>query len=81
MPWNYQSINNQFYLQAKACQKSLSLEGAVCKNGEVLTSSTLYTRIMTRIRLGAPKNIPLMYHVQYNFMLLILRLVLWQNFS
>ena len=62
VPWNYQSIDDDFYLQAKSCQKVLSLEGGVCKNCQRLTSSPLYARIMHRIKFGAHKNIPLVYH-------------------
>jgi len=62
VPWNYRSIGDKFYLQAKACQKWPSLEGGVCINCQKLTSSTLYTGIMDRIRVGAHENIPLMYH-------------------
>ena len=62
IPWNYQSINDKFYLQAKSCQKSSLLEGGVCKNCQKLTSSSLYTGIMCRIKFGAHENIPLVYH-------------------
>jgi hypothetical protein len=62
VPWNYRSTGDKFYIQAKACQKSSSLEGGACKNCQKLTSSTLYTGIMDRIRVGAHENIPLMYH-------------------
>ena len=62
IPWNYMSIDEKFYLQAKVCQKSLSQEGGTCKNCQNLTSSTLYTGIMSRIRFGAHENIPLVYH-------------------
>ena len=62
VPWNYRSIDDDFYLQAKLCQKSLSLEGGICKNCWRLTSSPLYARIMQRIKFGAHKNTPLVYH-------------------
>ena len=61
IPWNYESIDDNFYLQAKSCQKWLSLEGGVCKNCQRPTSSPLYARIMHRIKLGAHKHIPLVY--------------------
>ena len=60
--WNYRSVDDKFYLQAKACQKSSSLEGGVCKNCQKLTSSSLYAGIMHRIKFGAHENIPLVYH-------------------
>lgn len=62
IPWNYQSDNDKFYLQAKACQKVSSTAGGACKNCQKLTSSTLYTKIMYRIRFGAHENTPLVYH-------------------
>ena len=62
VPWNYHSIDDKFYLQAKSCQKSSSMAGGVCKNCQELTSSTLYTGIMNRIKFGAHENIPLAYH-------------------
>jgi hypothetical protein len=62
VPWNYRSIDDKFYLQAKSCQKSSSMAGGMCKNCQKLTSSSLYTGIMERIRFGAHENIPLAYH-------------------
>ena len=32
VPWNYHSIDNKFYLQAKSCQKVTSTEGEACEN-------------------------------------------------
>jgi hypothetical protein len=51
-----------FYLQAKLCQNTLSEAGRPCEACEKLTSSTLYTGIMSRIKHGTHKNIPLVYH-------------------
>ena len=62
VPWDYWSIDDRFYLQAKSCQKFSSIAGGVCKNCHELTSSSLYTGIMARIRFGAHENIPLVYH-------------------
>ena len=62
IPWNYRSIDGKFYLQATSCQKSSSLEGGACKNCQNLTSSSLYARIMHRIKFGAHENILLVYH-------------------
>jgi hypothetical protein len=62
VPWNYRSIDNKFYIQAKSCQKVSSTEGGACENCRRLTSSTLFSGIMDRIRFGAHKNIPLIYH-------------------
>jgi hypothetical protein len=62
IPWNYRSIDDAFYLQAKSCQKTSFTEGGVCGNCQKLTSSTLFAGIMDRIKFGTHKNIPLMYH-------------------
>jgi hypothetical protein len=62
VPWNYRSLDDKFYLQAKSCQKSSSVEGRVCKNCQKLTSSTLYTGIMERIKFGTHENTPLVYN-------------------
>ncbi|KAN0129709.1 hypothetical protein V8E53_012529 [Lactarius tabidus] len=62
IPWNYQSINDAFYLQAKSCQKLSSMEGGMCGNCQKLTSSTLFSRIMARIRFGTNENVLFMYH-------------------
>lgn len=62
IPWNYRSIDDTFYLQAKSCQKLSSTEGGTCGNCQKLTSSTLFSGIMARIRFGTHENIPLMYH-------------------
>ncbi|KAN0138828.1 hypothetical protein V8E53_003216 [Lactarius tabidus] len=62
IPWNYQSIDDAFYLQAKSCQKLSSMEGGMCGNCQKLTSSTLFSRIMARIRFGTNENVLFMYH-------------------
>ena len=62
VPWNYQSVDDVFYIQAKSCQKLSSTEGGACGNCQELTSSTLFSGIMARIRFGAHENIPLVYH-------------------
>jgi hypothetical protein len=62
VPWNYHSIDDVFYLQAKLCQKRSSTEGGVCENCQKLTSSTLFSGIMDRIRHGTHENVPLVYH-------------------
>lgn len=62
VPWNYWSIDDAFYIQAKLCQKLSSMEGGACGNCQELTSSTLFSGIMARIRFGAHENIPLVYH-------------------
>jgi hypothetical protein len=62
VPWNYMSIDDAFYLQAKSCQRTSSTEGSVCRNCRKLTSSTLFSGIMDRIKFGAHENVPLVYH-------------------
>lgn len=62
VPWNYRTIDDALYLQAKTCQKTTSTEGEVCENCRKLTSSNLFAGIMERIQYGAHENIPLMYH-------------------
>jgi hypothetical protein len=60
--WNYKSIDNTFYIQAKTCQKWSSKEGSACDNCEMLTLTMLYTGIMDHIMNGAHESIPLVYH-------------------
>jgi len=62
MPWNYQSIDDSFYIQAKSCQKWSSEVGKACQECQNLTSSTLYTGIIHRIVNGTHENAPLAYH-------------------
>jgi hypothetical protein len=62
IPWNYRSVDDSFYIQAKSCQKSSSRAGGMCGNCQKLTSSTLYRGIMDRIEYGAHENVPLVYH-------------------
>ncbi|KAH9074231.1 hypothetical protein EDB83DRAFT_2312565 [Lactarius deliciosus] len=59
VPWNYRSDDDKFYLQAKSCQGSSSMEGGVCRSCQKITSSTLYAGIMSRIKYGAHENTPL----------------------
>ncbi|KAH9004151.1 hypothetical protein EDB86DRAFT_3208354 [Lactarius hatsudake] len=62
VPWNYHSIDDAFYLQAKSCQKISSTEGGTCGNCQTLTSSNLFAGILNRIKFGTHENVPLMYH-------------------
>ena len=61
-PWNYHSINDKFFLQAKSCMKQRVKNGEVCVACEVLKSTSLYDGIMHRIRRGVHENTPLHYH-------------------
>lgn len=62
VPWNYKSVDDRFYIQAKSCQKWTNEAGKACEDCDRLTSSSLYTGIMDRIKYGAHENIPLVYH-------------------
>ncbi|KAH9009043.1 hypothetical protein EDB85DRAFT_1903531 [Lactarius pseudohatsudake] len=62
MPWNYHSIDDTFYIQAKSCQKISSMEGGTCENCQKLTSGNLFAGILSRIKFGTHENVPLMYH-------------------
>jgi hypothetical protein len=46
LPWNYQSIDDSFYIQAKSCQKWSSEAGNACQECQNLTSSTAYIGIV-----------------------------------
>jgi hypothetical protein len=62
IPWDYRSIDDAFYLQAKSCQKTSYTEGGVCGNCQKLTSSALFVGIKDRIQHGTHENVALMYH-------------------
>jgi hypothetical protein len=62
LPWNYQSIDDSFYIQAKSCQKWSSEVGKACQECQKLTSSTVYTGVIHRILNGTHENVPLVYH-------------------
>lgn len=62
VPWNYRSVDDIFWIQAKSCQKSSNTLGGLCKNCQKLTSSNLFAGIIDRICHGTHENTPLMYH-------------------
>jgi hypothetical protein len=62
IPWDYHSIDDSFYIQAKACQKPRNNAGIPCNNCRALTSTTLYEGIMDRIKHGVHESTPLVYH-------------------
>lgn len=62
VPWNYRSIDDKFFLQAKSCQKVTSSEVGLCEDCRKLTSSALFAGIMDRIQHGAHESLPLKYH-------------------
>ena len=45
IPWNYHSIHDEFFLQAKMCTKWQEKEGQVCIPCEALRSTLLYNSI------------------------------------
>lgn len=63
IPWDYHSINDKFFLQAKTCMKHLVKDGQVCIVCKALKSMALYDGIMHRIKHGVHKNTPLHYPV------------------
>jgi len=62
MPWDYHSIDDSFYIQAKTCQKWTYVAGKACEECQKLTLSTVYTGIFHRIINGTHENAPLAYH-------------------
>jgi hypothetical protein len=62
VPWDYHSINNRFYIQAKLCSRLIIREGRACQDCCALTSIPLYAGIMDRIRCGMHESTPLVYH-------------------
>lgn len=62
LPWNYRSVDDSFYIQAKSCQNRSSEAGKACQECQKLTSSTAYTGIIHRIMNGTHENVPLVYH-------------------
>ncbi len=62
MPWDYHSIDDSFYIQAKTCQKWTYVVGKACEECQKLTLSTVYTGIFHRIINGTHENAPLAYH-------------------
>ena len=45
IPWNYHSIDDKFYLQARSCMKELVDEGEGCIKCKTLKSTSLYDGI------------------------------------
>jgi hypothetical protein len=62
IPWDYHSINDRFYIQAKLCHRPFVSDGSACQDCHTLTSTPLYTGIMDHIQYGVHKNTPLVYH-------------------
>jgi hypothetical protein len=62
IPWDYHSINDAFYIQAKSCQKPRKKAGMACDDCRALTSTTIYEGIINRIEHGVHESTPLVYH-------------------
>ncbi|RDB18817.1 hypothetical protein Hypma_014567 [Hypsizygus marmoreus] len=62
VPWNYHSINDSFFLQAKSCKGFRGENDVPCTTCHALTSTTLYEGIIHRIENGVHENTPLIYH-------------------
>jgi len=63
IPWNYHSIDDRFYLQARSCsKKSLEQDKETCRACEAITSTSIYRGIIDRIERGVHENTPLVYH-------------------
>ncbi|KAN0109249.1 hypothetical protein V8E52_009433 [Russula decolorans] len=54
LPWNYRSVDDSFYIQAKSCQKWSSEARKPCQE--------FYTGVIHRIMDGTHENVPLVYH-------------------
>jgi hypothetical protein len=62
IPWNYHSINESFYLQARSCTKEPVDVGEACAFCDALKSTSLYDGIIHRMEHGVHENTPLAYH-------------------
>jgi hypothetical protein len=63
IPWDYHSVDDKFYLQARSCSKKLLEEDKeTCPACEALKSTSLYQGIVDRIERGVHENTPLVYH-------------------
>jgi hypothetical protein len=62
IPWNYHSIDESFYLQARSCTKELVDVGEACTVCDALKSTSLYDGIIHRMEHGVHENTPLAYH-------------------
>jgi hypothetical protein len=62
VPWDYHSINDRFYIQAKLCRGPFVNEVSACQECRALTSTPLYAGIMDHIQNGMHESTPLVYH-------------------
>jgi hypothetical protein len=62
VPWDYHSVSDMFYIQAKLCHRPFVSRGSACEDCCALTSMPLYVGIMNQIQNGVHENAPLIYH-------------------
>jgi hypothetical protein len=62
IPWNYHSIDDNFYLQSKTCTKAMVEPGKVCAPCQALLSTTIYQGVIDRMQHGVHESTPLAYH-------------------
>jgi hypothetical protein len=63
VPWDYRSVDDKFYLQARSCSKQLlKTDEETCRACESIKSTPLYQGIANRIEHGVHENTPLVYH-------------------
>jgi hypothetical protein len=60
--WDYRSVHDLFYIQAKLCHRPFVSEGSACEDCHALTFTPLYIGTMNQIQRGIHENSPLIYH-------------------
>lgn len=61
LPWNYQSINSEFFLQVKSCQKKLKKAESACHNCCSIETNVLYQGIVEHMINGIKENTTFTY--------------------
>lgn len=61
LPWNYQSINGEFFLQVKSCQKKLKKAESTCCNCCSIETNVLYQGIVEHMINGIKENTTFTY--------------------
>jgi hypothetical protein len=56
VPWNYHSVDNQFFLQSKSCARSSVQAGNFCAECRGIRSNVIYMGIIKRIEYGMNEN-------------------------
>jgi hypothetical protein len=73
VPWNYHSIDDRFFVQARDCKKGLVNDERNCSACGRITSYPRYQGIIERIHHGVHENTPLVYHPHGNLTELVRR--------